>query len=61
MRDHKFTTGQKVTLGLDPYDPKRPTDFEVVRQLPRERGINHYRLRSLGDGHERVVTEAELS
>jgi hypothetical protein len=39
----------------------RNARFEIVRLLPAERGINHYRLKSLIDGHERVAMEAELS
>jgi hypothetical protein len=35
-------------------------EFEVVRLMPSERGINQYRIRSLVDGHEWMVTEGEL-
>ena len=61
MKDHKFKVGQKVTLGADLYDPSRQTHFEVVRLLPAERWINQYRLKSVGDGHERVAMETDLT
>lgn len=34
--------------------------FQIVRQLPIERGVIQYRVCSAQDGHERVVTEAEV-
>ncbi len=59
---HKFRTGQKVTLASSRSGPSdRPGTFEVVRLLPEEHGINHYRLKSIVDGHERVATEGELT
>ena len=61
MKDHKFKIGQKVTLGTDKFDPDRRTRFEVVRLLPAEHWVNHYRLKSEWDGHERVAKETELS
>jgi hypothetical protein len=60
MTDHKFKIGQKVTLSADQFDPVRTKRYEVVRLLPAERWINHYRLRSTWDGHERVAMETEL-
>ena len=34
--------------------------FEIVRLLPPEGGNPQYRIKSLRDGHERVVTESEI-
>jgi hypothetical protein len=34
--------------------------FKIVRLLPEDRGIRHYRIKSVMDGHERVVTEGEI-
>jgi hypothetical protein len=60
MTAHKFKIGQLVTLGS-----KRLSDrggaFTVVRQLPKEDGDFQYRIKSIVDGHERMVLEAELS
>jgi hypothetical protein len=59
---HKFKIKQTVT-----YAPAQmgSTDhrarFEIVRLLPEEHGVNHYRLKSILDGHERVAMESELS
>lgn len=35
--------------------------FEVVRLMPTEHGLRQYRIRSLGDGRERMALEAELA
>lgn len=41
---------------------RAPTDtFEIVRLLPSEHGNPQYRIKSLRDGHERVVTESDLA
>jgi hypothetical protein len=61
---HKFKLGQTVRYapsvpGVGAAD--RTARFKVVRLLPAERGICHYRLKSLIDGHERVAMEGELS
>lgn len=42
------------------YEPNIGGSFEVVRILPAERGNNQYRIRSVVDGHERVVMEGEI-
>jgi len=57
---HKFRTGQMVTLLPNRYGSDRNGSFEVTRLLPEERGVNHYRLKSAADGHERVAGEDEL-
>jgi hypothetical protein len=36
-------------------------DYEIVRLLPAERLGNQYRVRSVADGHERVVPEMQLT
>jgi len=57
---HKFRAGQTVTLLPNRYGSNRNGSFEVTRLLPEEHGINHYRLKSVADGHERVAAEDEL-
>jgi hypothetical protein len=60
--NHKFTVGQKVTYALAAMGGTGRNDkFEVVRLLPEAGGLNHYRIKSVVDGHERVATEFELS
>ncbi len=58
---HKFKAGQNVMLVPGGYDSKRQTHFQIVRPLPAERGILQYRIKSILDGHERVVVESELA
>lgn len=61
MKDRKFATGQNVVMKQSAYY-RAPTDtFEIVRLLPAERGNPQYRIRSLRDGHERMVTESDLA
>jgi hypothetical protein len=60
MASHKFEAGQTVAVAPRRYDPKIGGSFEVVRILPAERGNNQYRIRSVVDGHERVVMGGEI-
>jgi hypothetical protein len=57
---HRFHPGETVTLAPNRYGQNRNGRFKVVRLLPEEHGINHYRLKSVTDGHERVASEDEL-
>lgn len=57
---HKFRAGQAVTVAQRRYDPRIGGSFKVVRILPTERGNNQYHIRSVVDGHERVVMEGEI-
>jgi hypothetical protein len=58
---HRFKLGQQVDLtAMDEGLRTRIGEYEIVRLMPRERGINQYRIRSLADGRERMVTEGEL-
>ena len=58
---HKFRAGQTVTIATRRYEATPRGSFSVVCALPTEQGIKQYRIRSNVDGHERVVSEAELS
>ncbi len=60
MKARKYRTGQTVTMvpGRARAVPKGR--FEVTRLLPVEQGHYQYRIRSVVDGHERVVLESEL-
>ena len=59
MRIRKFTAGQSVAFIAD--DLLKPLGtFAIVCALPEEHGLFQYRIKSLTDGHERVVMEGEL-
>lgn len=60
MTLHKFKAGQTVTMIPNRAHGSPKGSFEVVRLLPTERGNNQYRIRSVADGHERVVMESEI-
>jgi hypothetical protein len=57
---HKFRVGQLVRVTARGYS--RPTNerYEVVALLPEERGDRQYRVKSVGDSHQRVVWESEI-
>jgi hypothetical protein len=57
---HKFKVGHKVALIHSRLYPTSRDRFEIVRVLPADQGNKQYRIRSMLDGHERVVTEGEL-
>jgi len=61
MAAHKFKTGQTVQLVPSGYIGNARGSFTVVCTLPEEHGICQYRIRSTTDGHERVVTEGEVT
>jgi len=61
MLEHKYHVGQLVHFwrkGLVRSSP--PGDFRVERLLPAQGGQSQYRIKSIADGHERVVHETEL-
>lgn len=61
MPPHKFKIKQSVEFLGSYLRPKPLGRFQVVRVMPTEHGILQYRIKSLSDGHERVVTESELA
>jgi hypothetical protein len=61
MAAHKFKAGQTVQLIPSGYISNTHGSFTIVCALPEEHGIYHYRIRSTTDGHERVVTENEVT
>lgn len=58
---HKFNPGQRVKLIPSPYIRNSHGDFEILRVLPEERGMNQYRVKSITDGVVRVVMETEIA
>lgn len=61
MTPHKFRIGQTVTMTARRYEATPTGSFSIVRAMPTENGMKQYRIRSEADGHERIVSEAELS
>jgi hypothetical protein len=60
VESRKFAVGQNVVMKQSAFQ-RAPTDtFEILRLLPAERGNPQYRIKSLRDGHERVVVESDL-
>lgn len=60
MTPHKFKPGQTVVIATRRYESTPGGTFSIVRAMPTERGVKQYRVRSNVDGHERIVSEAEL-
>jgi hypothetical protein len=58
---HRYKAGQTVHLVPSGYIANARGSFTIVLLLPEEHGICHYRIRSTIDGHERVVTENEVT
>jgi hypothetical protein len=64
MVAHKYRIGQTVHF----VKPSRGSglggtpagNFRVVSLMPEYLGNNQYRLESVSDGHQRVVTESEI-
>ena len=61
MTPHSFTVGQKVELVPGRHDGNIPRGtYMVQRLLPNDDADREYRVRSVSDGHERVVRESQL-
>ena len=60
MAAHKFKVGQLVTLRSKRHGVFAG-QFEIVKLLPSADRDFQYRIKSTGDGHERVAFESELS
>jgi hypothetical protein len=61
MELHKFKLGQSVEFVASDLRLKPLGMFQVVRVMPVERGIQQYRVKSVVDGHERMVMEGDLA
>jgi hypothetical protein len=60
MVAHKYRVGQVVTARANMFRITPPGPFEVVRLLPPTGMANPYRVKSLKNGHERVVLEDDI-
>ncbi len=59
---HRFTVGQNVEfLPGELHASMGHGTFKVMQLLPNDGVDREYRVRSLHDGHERVVRESQLS
>jgi len=60
MSPHKFSTGQVVEARTGLWAPPAGA-YEIIRRLPPSDSENRYRVKSVNDGHERVVKESDLA
>lgn len=61
---HKFSVGQAVDLTSTVLRAAAPGRYEIRRLMPeseRDAGDPSYRIKSIGEEHERVVSESELT
>jgi hypothetical protein len=61
---HKFSVGQAVDLAPRMLRAAAPGRYEVCRLMPesdRDAGDPSYRIKSIGEKHERVVSESDLT
>jgi hypothetical protein len=61
MASHKYTVGWMVQFVPSELRLSPLGRFEIIRALPIEHGIAQYRIKSLKDGHQRVVMESDLT
>ena len=61
MVSHKFAVGDRVRLTLDRYAESSPWDIHTIsRKLPAEGNVCQYRVKRVGDGQERTVSETQM-
>jgi hypothetical protein len=61
MKAPKFKSGETVTVVASRYMSNAHGRFTVERRLPEEHGEIQYRIKSVTDGHSRVVMECEIA
>ncbi len=63
MADHKFSNGQIVEpIPSGAFMAIPPGRYEIVQPLPPTMGgDNQYRIKSLKDGHQRIVKQSEMA
>lgn len=61
MPPHNFVIGQRVELVPSRMDGNVPRGlYTVERLLPNDSADREYRVKSVQDGHERVLRESQL-
>jgi hypothetical protein len=62
MEARKFAIGDRVRLLLDNYANDNPADvYTISRALPALANVWQYRVKRVGDGQERAVSEQQLA
>jgi len=62
MEARKFAIGDQVRLLLDNYANDNPADvYTISRALPAMANVWQYRVKRVGDGQERAVSEQQLA
>jgi hypothetical protein len=62
MPMYKYNVGQVVEAAKSIFSLIPAGRYEIVRHMPPAgSGENQYRIKSLRDGHERVVKESDLT
>jgi hypothetical protein len=62
MEARRFAIGEQVRLLLDSYANDNPADvYTVSRALPATANVWQYRIKRVGDGQERAVSEQQLA
>lgn len=62
MRKHKYKIGQVVSFSPGLLGGAAPAGrYEITRLLPSETADWQYRVKSVTDGHERVVRESQIA
>jgi hypothetical protein len=62
MEARKFIIGDQVRLLLDNYANDNPADeYTISRELPPTANVWQYRVKRVGDGQERAVSEQQLA
>ena len=62
MEARKFAIGDQVRLLLDNYANDNPADvYTISRTLPAMANVWQYRVKRVGDGQERAVSEQQLA
>lgn len=61
MLQHRFAVGQRIEFDPGKFDGTggRGT-YTVLRLLPNDSSDREYRVKSVHDGHERVVRESQV-
>lgn len=61
VAEPKFKAGQTVNSIKSANSAIPQGRYQIVRLLPADGVVNQYRIKSVSDGHERVVRESELA
>lgn len=61
MPVHSYTVGQRIEFVPGRFSGSAPGGaYTVLRQLPNDAPDREYRVKSVDDGHERVVRESQI-